>query len=79
MHYANGREAKLGDPVVFRDFRGPRAGIVTKINPGSQTCNMEVAPAEAIVGSITCSEAVHFDDAMAAPSTAAAHAETPPA
>jgi len=53
MHYANGREAKVGDLVVgtayntsVKGAHGPQkkvlAGVLVKAHPGSDTCNAEI-------------------------------------
>jgi hypothetical protein len=44
MHYKNGREAKVGDPVIGTGYniKGVIAGIVAGLTPGSDTCNIRV-------------------------------------
>lgn len=65
MHYSNGREVNLGDPVIGRDWQGlPVAGVVVKVNPGSETCNMTIAPVSTLLQNQTCKEFLHLDDAL---------------
>ncbi len=44
MHYANGREAKVGDPVVGKVYNTPGivAGTLVSLTPGPESCNAEV-------------------------------------
>ena len=41
MHYKNGREAKVGDPVVGVTFniKGILAGTLVSLTPGPDTCS----------------------------------------
>ncbi len=40
MHYKNGREAKIGDPVVGTGYNyGTVAGTLLSITPASESCN----------------------------------------
>lgn len=67
MHYKNGREAKVGDPVIGKDYQGlPFSGIVAKTNPGSTTCNLVVVPIPVlgVQSAVTAGECVHVDDAL---------------
>ena len=43
MHYANGREAKNGDKVVFFDYGGPVVGILYDATAGNDYCNGKLA------------------------------------
>jgi hypothetical protein len=45
MHYRNGREAKVGDPVVGRTYnrKGLQAGTLVSVTPGPDTCSAMVA------------------------------------
>jgi hypothetical protein len=45
MHYANGREAKVGDPVVGRTYNQPEviAGTLVSVTPGPDSCSAQVA------------------------------------
>lgn len=72
MHYKNGREAKDGDFVVGKAYTGPVggqtvAGVVTKLNPGCQTCNgLLVIPVfgGTQVHSVTIGDLLHAEDAL---------------
>jgi hypothetical protein len=45
MHYANGKEAKVGDEVVAKDARGDFvAGTVVKTFPDAETCDLVIVP-----------------------------------
>jgi hypothetical protein len=73
MHYSNGREAKDGDFVIGKAYTGsgPQvvAGVITKLNPGCQTCNgLLVIPVfgGTQVHSATIGELMHAEDAFAA-------------
>ncbi len=73
MHYQNGREAKVGDPVVTRDYQGRTyAGMLIEANPGSTTCNGTMlcygngsGPAS-IRENVTIGEMAHAEDLFAA-------------
>lgn len=70
MHYANGREAKVGDQVVGKDYLGRIvSGTLVAIAPGQQSCNGAVIPAQQVwnTGSITIGEYMHVDDAVTFP------------
>jgi hypothetical protein len=45
MHYKNGREAKVGDPVIGTAYntKGVIVGRMVSITPGSASCNCTVA------------------------------------
>lgn len=45
MHYANGREAKVGDPVVGTVYNTPGivAGTLVSLTPGQDACSAQVA------------------------------------
>lgn len=43
MHYKNGREAKLGDPVVGRVGSNVIAGTIVSMYPGATSCNVSVS------------------------------------
>jgi hypothetical protein len=67
MHYANGREAKVGDQVVGRDWAGRAvSGVVVRTVPGNETCNIDIVPAQN-AATYTSKEFLHVDDAV--PST----------
>ena len=66
MHYRNGREAKVGDHVVGRNYDGSiLSGVVVTTNAQSDTCNLTIVPI--IPGSmmrLTAKECLHADDAI---------------
>lgn len=67
MHYKNGREVKIGDQVVGKDWQGNAvAGIVVKTTPGADACNIGVIPAPTNGGipTYTAGEFLHIEDAM---------------
>jgi hypothetical protein len=44
MHYKNGREAKVGDPAIAKNYDGSVvAGTLHSLNPGAKTCNAQLA------------------------------------
>ncbi|MHB8440417.1 MAG: hypothetical protein ACYDD4_14850 [Acidimicrobiales bacterium] len=44
MHYKNGREAKIGDPVIGKVYNqaGPVAGTLVSLTLGSDNCSAQV-------------------------------------
>ncbi len=44
MHYANGREAKVGDQVIGRTFNQPDvvSGTLVSLTPGPDACSAQV-------------------------------------
>jgi len=65
MHYKNGREAKVGDKVVGRDWAGnPTAGIIVQVAPSPNTCNIAVVPLTNVSLSLNSAEFLHVDDAL---------------
>jgi hypothetical protein len=65
MHYKNGRDAKVGDQIVGRDLSGIAvAGIVIRVMPESDSCNLQVAITGVPLWTITASECLHVDDAV---------------
>jgi len=69
MHYKNGREAKTGDPVVGPNYNGAIAGTIHSLNPGTTTCNAQVAVP--MMGGVThacisVGDFYHADDAYCA-------------
>lgn len=69
MHYKNGREAKVGDQVVARDYNGTAfAGVVVKTIPGTDACNLQVVPLRDHPHTYTAKECLHIDDALTVPS-----------
>lgn len=71
MHYKNGREAKLGDSVIYRTYQGgktvPTAGVIHSLNPGASSCN-GVITCVAFGGvsstSVNVGEGYHAEDAF---------------
>lgn len=51
MHYANGREAKVGDYVVGKSYNQPDviAGTLVSLTPGPDSCSAQVEWRRAIV------------------------------
>lgn len=43
MHYANGREAKNGDKVMFFGYGGPVIGVLYDAAVGNDYCNGKIA------------------------------------
>lgn len=66
MHFKNGREAKVGDMILGRNFDGtPISGVIVTTQAQSDTCNLTVMPITP--GSrvtMTAKECLHVDDAM---------------
>ena len=59
MHYANGREARVGDHVVGRCYNTEKlvAGVLMSVTPGADACSalvgyLDVFPAEAQPGGL---------------------------
>jgi len=67
MHYANGREAKNGDKVVYLSTYGPPvAGILYDAVPGNDTCNGKIAVTSSTDPCPNMKECFHVDDIKAA-------------
>lgn len=67
MHFANGREAKNGDPVVVKDGDTYRAGTLHSITSQTESCNAQVAyaiPGGCYNACITLKDAFHAEDAF---------------
>lgn len=66
MHYKNGREAKIGDKVVTKDYAGnPISGIVGHANTQSNSWNLYIYPMRPIDQQrVTASECLHIDDVL---------------
>lgn len=70
MHYKNGREAREGDPIIFKDYNGKvKSGSLHSTTVGTDTCNGQAA--YAIMGGmsnacITLKECYHAEDAFLA-------------
>lgn len=73
MHYANGREAKNGDTVVYLpagegSWNKPTVGILTDAVAGIDSCNGSLSvPNKAFqMGCVNLAECLHADDVKAA-------------
>lgn len=66
MHYKNGREAKVGDQIVGRDCGHALTGIVVRTLPGSETCNLGIAPTPSPQTYVNASDCLHLEDALQA-------------
>ena len=65
MHYKNGREAKVGDQIVAKNYNGTHAiEVVIAASAGSATCNLETIPLLQNSNSRTASECLRVDDAI---------------
>jgi len=65
MHYKNGREVKIGDHVVGRDWAGkPVGGIVVDLVPQPNTCNIAIVPSSQVTCNLNSAEFLHVDDAL---------------
>jgi hypothetical protein len=63
MHYANGKEAKVGDKVVGKDVNGyPISGIVYDVLAQSDTCNLYIVPVHTPSVIATASQCLLADD-----------------
>jgi len=63
MHYANGRPAKNGDPVVFIPPSGiPIAGVLYNANAGNDFCNGRIAITHPNDPYPNLKEVLHADD-----------------
>lgn len=72
MHYANGREAKNGDRVIritaasTYPYNKPIIGILHDAVAGNDSCNGNLAIANANDTGANLSECLHIDDVRAA-------------
>lgn len=72
MHYANGREVKVGDKIVGHDgFEGhvgnPVSGVVIETIAGADTCNATLVPTMGCNGggfpiTVTTKYCLHVED-----------------
>lgn len=75
MHYANGREAKVGDKVILIPSYGPPViGILYDATPGNDYCNGRIAPISPTNPSPNLKECLHLDDVLKAALAAGATA-----
>jgi len=65
MHYANGREAKNGDKVVFLGYGGPAIGILYDATAGNDYCNGKIAVTKPNDACPNLKECLHVDDVLA--------------
>ena len=66
MHYANGKEAKVGDKVVGKDTCGqPIAGTVVATEAQCDTCNLQIVPSYVPNIIATASQCLLADDVAA--------------
>lgn len=62
MHYKNGREAKIGDKIYYRDYQGMiKPGIVVDQCSGATSCNLTVVAMHE-KNTVTASECLRQDD-----------------
>lgn len=69
MHYANGREAKVGDPAVILNHNNlPVVGIITELIPGAETCNVQLCtdPNSGMSQCLTVNNGLHVEDFQSA-------------
>lgn len=63
MHYANGREAKLGDTVIHSPQGKPELlGTLVEIQASSTSCNGRVIPKPYNAAYVTLRDCIHVDD-----------------
>lgn len=65
MHYKNGREAKVGDVIVTKDYNGiVGTGVIVKANPGAETCNLTVQPVvpSQLMNNVSARDCIHIED-----------------
>jgi len=65
MHYANGREAKNGDKVVFFGYGGPTVGLLYDATAGNDYCNGKIAAIRPNDPCPNLKECLHVDDVVA--------------
>ena len=64
MHFRNGREAKIGDQIIGRNYSGtPIAGVIVSQTSLGDTCNINVVPLRDGM-TMTAKECLHIDDAL---------------
>lgn len=71
MHFKNKRPAQNGDPVIAKNYQGKVVvGSIFNLNPGSQTCNCDVAViipgGTQVLTCQTVGQLYHAEDALAA-------------
>lgn len=71
MHYKNGREAKIGDKVVFiPSYGSPIIGILYDAVAGNDYCNGKLAPISPTDPGPNLRECLHLEDVLLAIETA---------
>lgn len=65
MHYANGREAKNGDMVVWFSYGSPIVGILYNATAGNDYCNGSIAPTRPNDPCPNLKECLHLSDIKA--------------
>lgn len=65
MHYANGRDARVGDNVVGKNMSGePVAGVLVDLQPENDRCNGNVILTGAPKHCVTVGNCMHVDDVV---------------
>jgi hypothetical protein len=65
MHYANGREAKNGDKIVYFSYGGPVIGILYDATAGNDYCNGKIAVTRPNDPCPNLKECLNLDDVLA--------------
>ena len=65
MHYANGREAKNGDKIMFLSYTGPVVGILYDAKANNDYCNGKIAVASSNDAMPNLKDCLHIDDVIA--------------
>lgn len=67
MHYKNGRQAKVGDTVLYPgdQYNPARVGILHSVNAQSDTCNGRLAVPNPNDPYVTLKDCIHIDDVEA--------------
>jgi hypothetical protein len=65
MHYANGREAKNGDKVVYFGYGGPVIGILYDAAAGNDYCNGKIAVTKSNDPCPNLKECLYLEDMLA--------------
>lgn len=65
MHYKNGREAKIGDEIVVRNWNGQRYTAVVVARPTPHSCDLLVVPLPINNGfTVNGRECLHVEDGI---------------
>jgi hypothetical protein len=65
MHYANGREAKNGDKIVYFGYGGPVIGILYDATAGNDYCNGKIAVTKPNDSCPNLKECLSLEDVLA--------------